>query len=216
MSSSQVDHMADRTQPASPWNVANAVTLLRFLLVPVFAVLLMHDDGRSDSWRLAALVIFLAASVTDSVDGELARRRGLITDLGKIADPIVDKALMGAALVGLSALGELAWPVTVVVLGREIGVTVLRFWVIRHGVIPASRGGKLKTMLQVLAISLYILPLEGGLARVAALVMGAAVLVTVVTGLDYVLRAAQLRRTSDRTAGKRARRTSGRRERESP
>jgi CDP-diacylglycerol---glycerol-3-phosphate 3-phosphatidyltransferase len=198
--------MADPAQPVGAWNLANAVTLLRLLLVPAFAVLLLYDSGQSDVWRLAALVTFLGASVTDSVDGEIARRRGLITDFGKIADPIADKALMGAALVGLSLLDELSWPVTIVILGREIGVTLLRFWVIRHGVMPASRGGKVKTFLQVLAISLYILPLEGRLASIAALVMGAAVLVTVVTGVDYVVRAARLRRTSERTARKRARR----------
>jgi CDP-diacylglycerol---glycerol-3-phosphate 3-phosphatidyltransferase len=204
---SPADHMADPIEPVSAWNLANAFTVLRLLLVPLFAVLLLYDGGRSDPWRLAALVTFLAASATDNVDGEIARRRGLITDFGKIADPIADKALMGAALVGLSVLDELAWPVTVVILGREIGVTLLRFWVIRHGVIPASRGGKLKTFLQVLAISLYVLPLEGQLASVAALAMGAAVLVTVVTGVDYVVRAARLRRTSERTAEKRARRS---------
>jgi CDP-diacylglycerol--glycerol-3-phosphate 3-phosphatidyltransferase len=203
-----LDHLADASRPASAWNIANALTVVRLLLVPLFAFLLLYDDGRSASWRLAALATFLAAAVTDSIDGELARRRGLITDFGKIADPIADKALMGAALVGLSLLDELSWPVTVVVLGREIGVTLLRFWVIRHGVIPASRGGKLKTMLQMLAISLYILPLEGLLARIAALVMGVAVLVTVVTGLDYVLRAARLRRTSERAAARRARKAS--------
>jgi CDP-diacylglycerol---glycerol-3-phosphate 3-phosphatidyltransferase len=203
--------MAEPIRPVSAWNLANALTVLRLLLVPGFAALLLYDGGRSTTWRLVALVVFLAASATDSVDGELARRRGLITDFGKIADPIADKALTGAALVGLSLLGELSWVVTVVVLGREIGVTLLRFWVIRHGVIPASRGGKLKTILQMLAISLYIAPLEGLLETLAGLVMAAAVVVTVVTGLDYVVRAVRLRRTSARTADKRAR-ESGRRD----
>jgi CDP-diacylglycerol--glycerol-3-phosphate 3-phosphatidyltransferase len=206
VSAQPVDQMANSVQPVSAWNIANVLTVLRLLLVPVFAVLLLHDDGRSDAWRLAALLTFLGASITDSVDGELARRRGLITDFGKIADPIADKALMGAALLGLSALGELPWAVTLVILCREIGVTLLRFWVIRHGVIPASRGGKLKTFLQMLAICLYILPLSGVLATLAALVMGLAVLVTVVTGVDYVVRAVRLRRSSERTALKRARR----------
>jgi CDP-diacylglycerol--glycerol-3-phosphate 3-phosphatidyltransferase len=199
------DHRAGPIQPASAWNVANAITMLRLVLVPVFAAMLLYDDGRSTTWRLAALVTFLVLSVTDTVDGELARRRGLITDFGKIADPIADKALTGAALVGLSLLGELAWAVTIVILAREIGVTVLRFWVIRHGVIPASRGGKLKTILQVLAISLYVLPLAGPLSTFAAVVMGAAVVVTVVTGLDYVMQALRLRRTSARTEARDAR-----------
>jgi len=124
------------------WNIANILTLVRLLLVPVFAVLLLHADGRETWWRLAAAVVFMIASFTDRLDGQLARERGLITDFGKIADPIADKALTGAALVTLSALGELAWWVTVVILAREISVTLLRFWVIRRGVIAASRGGK--------------------------------------------------------------------------
>jgi CDP-diacylglycerol--glycerol-3-phosphate 3-phosphatidyltransferase len=183
-------------QSASAWNVANALTVLRLLLVPVFAVLLFHDDGNDTGWRVAAFLTFVVASMTDRFDGELARRRGLITDFGKIADPIADKALTGTALVGLSALGELPWWVTVVVLVREVGVTLLRFWVIRHGVIPASRGGKVKTALQVLAIGLYILPLEGAAQAIAQVVMAAAVIVTVATGADYVVRAFRLRRRS--------------------
>ncbi|HEY3201681.1 MAG TPA: CDP-alcohol phosphatidyltransferase family protein, partial [Actinomycetes bacterium] len=114
-------------QSASVWNIANALTVLRLLLVPVFAVFLFHDDGNDTGWRVAAFLTFVVASMTDRFDGDLARRRGLITDFGKIADPIADKALTGTALVGLSALGELPWWVTVVVLVREIGVTLLRF-----------------------------------------------------------------------------------------
>jgi CDP-diacylglycerol--glycerol-3-phosphate 3-phosphatidyltransferase len=211
-----VDHMADPVQPVSVWNVANALTMLRLFLVPVFAYLLLSRGPDAPiSWRIAALAVFLIASITDSFDGELARRRGLITDFGKIADPIADKALIGAALIGLSVLGELSWWITAVVLGRELGVTLLRFWVIRHGVIPASRGGKLKTALQIAAISLYILPLTGWLHVLAVIVMAAAVLVTVVTGVDYVVRAIRLRRNSARTAMKKARREADRRDRDS-
>jgi CDP-diacylglycerol---glycerol-3-phosphate 3-phosphatidyltransferase len=188
------DPLAAPVAPSvSAWNIANALTVLRLLLVPVFAVLLFHDGGNDTGWRVAAFLTFVVASMTDRFDGDLARRRGLVTDFGKIADPIADKALTGTALVGLSALGELPWWVTVVVLVREIGVTLLRFWVIKHGVIPASRGGKVKTALQVLAIGLYILPLEGAAHAVAQAVMAAAVIVTVVTGADYVLRALRLR-----------------------
>jgi len=166
-------------------NVANALTVLRLALVPVFvACLLAGGTG----WRVAALVVFGVASVTDLLDGRLARSRGLITDFGKIADPIADKALTGAALVTLSALGELAWWVTVVILAREISVTLLRFWVIRRGVIAASRGGKLKTLLQVVAM-------------VREAVMAAAVAVTVVTGIDYAVRAVRLRRRPPAGAG---------------
>ena len=101
---------------------------VRLVLVPVFGVLLLHDDGDDARWRVAAFMAFFVASITDRFDGELARSRGLVTDLGKIADPIADKALTGMALIGLSLLGELPWWVTIVVLVREVGITVLRFW----------------------------------------------------------------------------------------
>jgi CDP-diacylglycerol---glycerol-3-phosphate 3-phosphatidyltransferase len=187
---------------ASSWNVANALTVLRLVLVPVFLVALFQDGGDSAAWRVAAFVAFAVASVTDRIDGELARRHNLVTDFGKIADPIADKALIGAGLIGLSALGELPWWVTAVILVREVGVTALRLVVIRHGVMPASRGGKVKTMLQSLAIGLLVLPTTGWLEDVALLVMAVAVLVTVVTGVDYVLRALRLRRTSARTTAR--------------
>jgi CDP-diacylglycerol--glycerol-3-phosphate 3-phosphatidyltransferase len=172
---------------ASVVNVANLLTLARLALVPFFLWLLFTDGTW---WRIAALVVFAAASVTDRIDGELARRRNLVTDFGKIADPIADKALTGSALVGLSLLGDLPWWVTVVILTREIGITLLRFVVIRYGVIAASRGGKLKTMLQVIAIGLYVMP--GPIDPVRWATMAAAVLVTVVTGLDYVFKAGRL------------------------
>jgi CDP-diacylglycerol--glycerol-3-phosphate 3-phosphatidyltransferase len=193
----------------STWNVANALTALRLGLVPVFGWLLLHGGGDQPRWRLAAFVAFAVASVTDRFDGELARRRGLVTDVGKIADPIADKALIGTALVGLSLLDELWWWVTVVVMAREIGVTALRLVVIRHGVLPASRGGKVKTLLQGVAIALYLLPEAWVPREVPAVVMGVAVVVTVVTGVDYVVRAVRLRRTSPRALAKRARRRAG-------
>jgi len=172
-------------------NLANALTVLRLALVPVFVLLLLAGGTGG---RVAAFAVFLVASLTDVLDGRIARQRGLITDFGKIADPIADKALTGAALVTLSAQGELAWWVTAVILARELGVTALRFWVIRHGVIAASRGGKVKTMLQVLAIALYVLP--GPPDALRAVVMALAVAVTVITGADYAIRAVRLRRRS--------------------
>jgi len=178
---------------ASAWNIANALTLIRLVLVVPFAWLLLYDDGASSAARVGAGVVFVLASVTDFVDGDIARRRDLVTSFGKIADPIADKALTGTALVCLSVLGELPWWVTVVILVREIGVTLLRFSVIRDGVIPASRGGKLKTALQLLAILLYLLPLDGAAADARAVVMGLAVVVTLVTGVDYVVRAVRVR-----------------------
>jgi CDP-diacylglycerol--glycerol-3-phosphate 3-phosphatidyltransferase len=202
------DPLAERpARRASSWNVANYLTVARLLLVPVFGASLLHDGGDDAGWRVAAALVFAAAAYTDRVDGQLARSRNLVTPFGKLADPIADKALTGTALVGLSLLGELAWWVTVVVLVREVGVTLLRFWVIRHGVIPASRGGKWKTFLQGLAIGLYVLPLSGAPATARGAVMAVAVLVTLVTGVDYVVRAVVLRRTSERAASKRARRT---------
>jgi CDP-diacylglycerol---glycerol-3-phosphate 3-phosphatidyltransferase len=175
-------------------NLANALTVLRLLLVPVFVLFLVAGGTGA---RITALLVFLAASATDMLDGRIARRRGLITDFGKIADPIADKALTGAALVTLSAQGQLAWWVTAVILAREVAVTALRFWVLRHGVIAASRGGKVKTMLQVLAIALYVVP--GPPALLREVVMGLAVAVTLVTGADYAIRAIHLRSRS-RTA----------------
>jgi len=173
-------------------NIANILTVVRILLVPVF-VLCLFAGGTG--WRLAALAAFVVASVTDLLDGRLARSRGLVTDFGKIADPIADKALTGAALISLSVLGELPGWVTALILIREVGVTVLRFVVIRRGVIAASQGGKLKTLLQVAAICLYILPASlSPPAWVREVVMAVAVVVTLVTGADYVVRAVRLYR----------------------
>jgi CDP-diacylglycerol--glycerol-3-phosphate 3-phosphatidyltransferase len=173
-------------------NIANVLTVVRILLVPVFVVCLFAGGT---GWRLAALAAFVVASVTDLLDGRLARSRGLVTDFGKIADPIADKALTGAALISLSVLGELPGWVTALILIREVGVTVLRFVVIRRGVIAASQGGKLKTLLQVAAICLYILPASlSPPAWVREVVMAVAVVVTLVTGVDYVVRAVRLYR----------------------
>jgi len=190
---------------ASTWNIANALTVFRLVLVPIFVLALFADGGHTDGWRWVAWGVFAVASYTDRIDGQIARSRNLVTSFGKLVDPIADKALIGAALIGLSLLGELPWWITVLVLVRELGVTLLRFWVIRHGVIPASRGGKLKAFLQAVAIGLYVLPLSGLLASGRAWVMGVAIVVTVVTGIDYVARALTLRQTSERAAMKRAR-----------
>jgi CDP-diacylglycerol--glycerol-3-phosphate 3-phosphatidyltransferase len=180
--------------PPSNWNLPNGLTLLRILMVPVFGWLLLAHGGEEPLWRVGAFVAFLAAMLTDRLDGEIARRRGLVTNFGKIADPIADKALTGTAFVGLSLLGELPWWVTVVVLGRELLITVIRFVVIRYGVIAASRGGKLKTVLQSIALCAYLLPVAEVtvLHVVAMLVMAAAVVVTVVTGAEYVVHAVRV------------------------
>jgi CDP-diacylglycerol--glycerol-3-phosphate 3-phosphatidyltransferase len=180
------------------WNLANLLTMSRMVLAPVFVFALFIEGGTDPAWRVTAAVIFGVASLTDRFDGDLARRRGLVTNFGAIADPIADKALMGAALVGLSLLGELAWWITVLIGVRELGVTALRFWVLRYGVIPASRGGKVKTLAQVVAIGLYVLPLPLAADPVRWAVMGIAVVLTVVTGVDYGVRALRLRATGRR------------------
>jgi CDP-diacylglycerol--glycerol-3-phosphate 3-phosphatidyltransferase len=193
----------------SAWNIANALTVFRILLVPVFGWLLLTHDGADAAYRWAAFACFTVAMLTDRLDGDLARKHGLVTDFGKVTDPIADKALVSMALVGLSLIAEIPWWVTGLVLLREWGVTAVRFFVIRHGVMAAGRGGKLKTMLQALALGLFIMPrfampLTGLLDVVAWVILLVAVLVTVVTGIDYVVQAFWLRETSERTATKRA------------
>jgi CDP-diacylglycerol---glycerol-3-phosphate 3-phosphatidyltransferase len=191
------DPMGDPPSPASAWNIANALTVFRLLLVPVFVVALFAGGGHDKMWRVLAWAVFAVASVTDRIDGDIARKRGLVTEFGKLADPIADKALIGAALIGLSLLHDLPWWITIVMLVREVGVTLLRFWVIRHGVIPASRGGKLKTLLQAVATGLFVLiPIGSWLKPVAWTFMAAAVVVALATGVDYVLRAVRLRRAA--------------------
>ncbi|SCL48657.1 CDP-diacylglycerol--glycerol-3-phosphate 3-phosphatidyltransferase [Micromonospora peucetia] len=175
-------------------NAANALTALRLVLVPVFAASVVISAMTHAGWQMVACLIFAVASATDLVDGWIARRFALVTSVGTVADPIADKALTGAALLLLSWYDQLPWWVTAVILVRELGITALRFWVIRHGVIAASRGGKIKTALQILAITWYLWPMPADLAVVGPWIMAAAVGVTVVTGFDYVAQALRLRR----------------------
>ncbi|MBA2463800.1 MAG: CDP-diacylglycerol--glycerol-3-phosphate 3-phosphatidyltransferase [Nocardioidaceae bacterium] len=189
--------------PVSNWNVPNALTTLRIVMVPFFAWALLHDNGDTVLWRWVAAALFGLAMVTDKIDGDIARKHDLVTNFGKIADPIADKALTGMAFVGLSVVGDLWWWVTAVVLVREWGITALRFWVIRYGVMSAGRGGKLKTVLQTGALLGLLMPLrlfEGSWEAVglvlwwmAVALTVAAVAVTVVTGIDYVLKARTVR-----------------------
>jgi CDP-diacylglycerol--glycerol-3-phosphate 3-phosphatidyltransferase len=186
--------VAAAVNQASVWNIANFLTMLRLLLVPGFVALMLADGGYDPAMRSFAWAAFAIAMITDLFDGHLARTYDLVTDFGKIADPIADKAIMGAALICLSSLGDLPWWVTVVILGRELGITLLRFLVIRYGVIPASRGGKLKTLTQGVAVGMYVLALTGWLATLRFWAMAAAVILTVLTGFDYVRQAIVLRR----------------------
>lgn len=191
------DHAADPATSTSIWNVANGLTLVRLMAVPVLVWLLVQDSELS---RNIAAVVFLVASVTDFLDGAIARRYGLVTNFGKIADPIADKCLTGVALIGLSVLMLLPWWITIVIIVREILVTVIRFWVIEHGVIAASRGGKAKTLAQTIAITMYLVSLPEGssideLWSIAQrFAMGIALILTVVTALQYIKQARLLRR----------------------
>lgn len=188
----------------SNWNLPNAITVVRILLAPIFIWLLLADNGADSPVRYAAAVLFIVAIATDGIDGHIARSRNLVTDLGKLLDPIADKVLTGGALVGLSILAELPWWVTIVILVREIGITVFRMAVLSDRVIPASRGGKLKTIAQSVAISLALLPLWNLFGEwvhwLNGVTMTIAVLLTVVTGIDYLVDAWRLSRKA-RAAG---------------
>ena len=144
----------------SNWNLPNALTTLRIVMVPFFGWALLVDGGDSVLWRTIAYVIFALAMITDKIDGDIARARNLVTDFGKIADPIADKAITGMAFIGLSIVGDIWWWVTIVVLLREWSVTILRLSVLKHVVIPAARSGKVKTTLQALALGGLVLPLR--------------------------------------------------------
>src|ERR1700712_3430576 len=175
----------------SNWNVPNAITIVRILLAPVFFVMLLADNGADGLLRYLAAILFVLAIATDGIDGHLARKNNQVTDLGKILDPIADKVLTGAALVGLSILNELPWWVTIIILVREIGITIWRFAVIKRRVIPASRGGKLKTLAQSIAISLCLFPFPEVIGHwvvyVNAVFMAIAFVLTVITGIDYLI-----------------------------
>jgi CDP-diacylglycerol--glycerol-3-phosphate 3-phosphatidyltransferase len=196
-----VSAVQERSRRVPPLlNAANVLTVVRIVLVPVFVALVIVSGMTDNRWRIAAAITFGVASFTDYVDGWIARRFELVTSFGKVADPIADKALTGSALVLLSWYDLLPWWVTLVILVREWGITLLRFWVIRYGVIAASRGGKLKTVLQIAAIAWYLWPFPAPWSAVGPWLMGAALLVTVVTGIDYVVAAIRLRRGALRPA----------------
>ncbi|MEW1955959.1 CDP-diacylglycerol--glycerol-3-phosphate 3-phosphatidyltransferase [Kineococcus sp. NPDC059986] len=187
------------TKAGLHWNthrvhLPNALTVLRIVFVPVFVWFLAENSGTDWRWRLAASVVFIGASITDRYDGHLARRWEVVSDFGKIADPIADKALIGAGLVVLSLQGRLWWWMTVVILVRELLVTLLRFIVIRRGVIPAAKGGKIKTVVQTVAVGLFVLPLPAALDPVCLAVMAVAVVLTIWSAWAYFVAGAKLLR----------------------
>jgi CDP-diacylglycerol--glycerol-3-phosphate 3-phosphatidyltransferase len=183
--------------PASNANIANLITVVRILVAPLFLWLLLADDGALGPLRYVAAALFIVAIVTDSLDGYLARSRNLVTNVGIILDPIADKVLIGGGLIGLAILGELWWWVALVILVREFGITIFRFIALRDRVIPASRGGKAKTIVQAIAISLFLVPLWRFLGEwvhgLGYVVMALAVALTVYSGIDYLVKAWQLR-----------------------
>lgn len=177
----------------SNFNVPNVLTSLRIIVIPLFAWLVISGDGQHASWIWWSLGVFVALMITDKLDGDIARAKNLVTDFGKIADPIADKALMITALVCLNVVGLVGWWVTAIIVVRELGITFWRMGELRKGnVVPASKGGKIKTTLQSLAVALYLIPLSGVFSVVQFLVMLAAVAVTVITGVQYLIDARRL------------------------
>ena len=202
----------------SNWNAPNIITVARILFAPAFIwLLLVSTDQASDVTRWVAAGLFVVGMATDGVDGFIARRYNMVTDLGKILDPIADKVLTGGALITLSILGELPWWVTAIIVVREVGITIFRMAVISDQVIPASRGGKIKTVMQFVAITAALMPLSAlwgaPMDIVNTVLMTLVVIITLVTGLDYLVdgvrqqrklaAAASAKKTSSRTATRR-------------
>lgn len=180
--------MAKQQAQVSNWNLPNVLTSLRILFIPVFAWLVLTANNEHTGWQWSAFVVFVLLMLTDKLDGDIARARGIVTNFGKIADPIADKALMITALVCLNIVGALAWWITIVIVLRELGITFWRMYQLRRGnVVPASRGGKIKTTLQSVAVGMYLIPFPAWMDVPSLLVMLAAVVVTVVTGVQYIV-----------------------------
>jgi CDP-diacylglycerol--glycerol-3-phosphate 3-phosphatidyltransferase len=166
-------------------NLPNALTIFRILALPFCAWALFQKDGQDPTWQIIAWTMFFVVGMTDVLDGRIARRRNQISNFGIILDPIADKAFIATALIGLSILGKMPWWVTLLILVREIGVTILRFAVIKREVISANRGGKLKSLLQNFSVGFYILPLPESLYLPRDILLGIAIVLTIWTGLEY-------------------------------
>lgn len=166
-------------------NLPNALTIFRILALPFCAYALFKNGGNDDSWRIIAFTLFFIVGLSDILDGKIARSRNQITEFGKLLDPIADKAMLATASIGASLLGMLSWWVTAIFLIREVAVTILRFAVIKNGVIPASKGAKLKTFFQSFGVGFYILPLPSYLNIPRDLFMAVAIYLTITTGVTY-------------------------------
>ncbi len=184
--------LASGNSQVSNGNIANIITVVRILLAPLFVWLVLLDGGEHGLWRFIAAGLFIAAIATDGLDGALARKRNLVTNSGIILDPIADKILIGGALIALALVAELPWWVVIVILARETGITLFRLLVLSNRVIPASRGGKLKTVLQAVTLSSWLVPtwllLGSWVFTLNWVLMGAVIVLTVVTGLDYLVK----------------------------
>jgi len=139
-------------------------------------------------WQSIAWLIYFILGMTDILDGHWARKSGRITPLGAFLDPVADKALIGSAMISLAILDRFPWWIVIVILFREIGITIFRLLVIKDGVIPASKGGKIKTLMQNFGVSFYMLPLPDVLNFPRDVFMGVAVLLTIWTGIDYIVK----------------------------
>ena len=178
--------------PVSAGNLANIITVLRILAAPILLWLVVADDGAWGAWRVLAAALFIVAIATDGLDGAIARKRNLVTTSGVLMDPIADKALTGAAFIALAIVGELPWWVVIVIIGREVLITAFRFAVLRHRVVPASRGGKAKTLSQAIALAFWLTPswliVGDWILTLNQVLMGVALVLTVATGVDYLVR----------------------------
>ena len=209
--------MTTEQRQVSNFNVPNMLTTLRIVMVPIFGWVLLHDGGDNPTWRWAAFAIFALAMITDKIDGDLARKHDLVTDFGKIADPIADKAITGMAFIGLSIVGDIWWWVTIVVLVREWSVTLLRLSVLRDVVIASAQSGKIKTVLQAFALAGLLWPLPHGDAHggafdfwpeplgeslfyFAQVVLAAAVAMTLWSGYEFFRDVWRQRRTTGESA----------------
>ena len=170
-------------------NLPNALTIFRILALPFCAYALFKNGGDDDSWRIIAFTLFFIVGLSDILDGKIARSRNQITEFGKLLDPIADKAMLATASIGASFLGMLSWWVTAIFLIREVAVTILRFAVIKKGVIPASKGAKVKTFFQSFGVGFYILPLPSYLNLPRDIFMAVAIYLTISTGVTYFRKA---------------------------
>lgn len=164
----------------------NFITVTRLLLVPCGVYTLFKNGGDDSTWQIISWFIFFFLGLSDILDGNLARSRNKITEFGKFLDPVADKVMIGAAMISLSILGRMPWWITIVILGREVGITLLRLAIIRRGVIAANKGGKIKATFQNFGVGFYVLPLPASLFWFRDSFMAIAIVLTIVTGAYYV------------------------------